>query len=254
MSLHREELASPSTLIISHIDSFDDMSNGGRFAGEPMTYNISRQREPITDYANWASPFWRSIDPLTLTHHMGKEPKHRPTVQAKLAWDDNAVIVFFRVEDRFVRALAEEHQDPVYKDSCVEFFFTPGEHLGHSYFNLEMNCGGTMLFWWHPEGAEAIPIAVEHLAQIEVAHSLPKIVEPEITEQTTWTVAYRLPFEIVKEYCPNAARPRAGAIWNANFYKCADASSHPHWMTWAPVDHPAPKFHLPAYFGRLKFV
>jgi hypothetical protein len=39
----------------------------------------------------------------------------------------------------------------------------------------------------------------------------------------------------------------------ANFYKCADQTSHPHWLTWASVDYPQPKFHLPEFFGRLVF-
>ncbi len=25
------------------------------------------------------------------------------------------------------------------------------------------------------------------------------------------------------------------------------------WLTWAPVDYPEPKFHLPDFFGRLDF-
>jgi len=41
--------------------------------------------------------------------------------------------------------------------------------------------------------------------------------------------------------------------WRANFYKCADSTSHPHWLTWSPVDHPTPHFHLPAFFGTLEF-
>ncbi|MCB0276848.1 MAG: diguanylate cyclase, partial [Calditrichaeota bacterium] len=26
-----------------------------------------------------------------------------------------------------------------------------------------------------------------------------------------------------------------------------------HWLTWAPVEHPKPNFHLPEFFGTLVF-
>lgn len=214
---------------------------------------MKRLREPIRIDGNPAKSVWREVSPIVLNHHMGNEPRYRPNVEASLTWDDEALYILFRVQDRYIRAVAENHQDPVYKDSCVEFFFTPGSSIGQSYFNLEINCGGTMLFWWHPEGEEAIPVAAEDCDYIEIAHSLPKIVDPEIEKPTTWTLEYRLPFAVIEKYCPDAVKPAPGVAWKANFYKCADATSHPHWLTWSFVDHPTPQFHLPGHFGILIF-
>ena len=45
----------------------------------------------------------------------------------------------------------------------------------------------------------------------------------------------------------------AGQTWRANFYKCADASVFPHWLTWSRVGLPEPDFHQPAFFGTLEF-
>ena len=36
--------------------------------------------------------------------------------------------------------------------------------------------------------------------------------------------------------------PSPRAVWRVNFYKCADDTSHPHWLTWSPVELPDPKF------------
>jgi hypothetical protein len=159
------------------------------------------------------------------------------------------------VQDRYVRAVAETHQDSVCGDSCVEFFFTPVEDLSKGYFNLEMNCGGTMLFHYQliPR-KDSRPVASEDLARIEVAHTMPMIVEPERIEPTKWTVAYRLPVDMLCKYYPaEVAFPAPGAVWRANFYKCADASSHPHWLTWSPVKFKQPDFHRPDQFGTLIF-
>ena len=219
----------------------------------PLEYEVTRLTGPIVIDGNWNKAAYEKIKPLVVSQHMGEEPEHRPNVLAKLAWDDDSLYLIFRVEDRYVRAVAKKYQDPVCSDSCVEFFFTPGFNIGFSYFNIEVNCGGTMLFRWNPEGKKAIPVALKDGDKVEIAHSLSKIVEPEIGEPTAWIIEYRLPLAIVRKYCPAASQPAPGVIWKANFYKCADATSHPHWLTWSFVDHPTPRFHLPQHFGFLKF-
>nr|WP_319393293.1 carbohydrate-binding family 9-like protein [uncultured Desulfobacter sp.] len=149
--------------------------------------------------------------------------------------------------------MTRQHQDEVYKDSCVEFFFTPGINPDIGDFNLEMNCGGTMLFHFQPEPRKNRVILPEKACKaIPVAHTLPEIVDPEITAPMLWEVAYAIPFDLLENYCP-VARPEPGTVWRGNFYKCADSSSHPHWLTWAPVDYPVPNFHLPASFGTIVF-
>lgn len=36
-----------------------------------------------------------------------------------------------------------------------------------------------------------------------------------------------------------------------NFYKCASATSQPHFLSWSPIASPAPDFHRPEFFGKL---
>ena len=109
-----------------------------------------------------------------------------------------------------------------------------------------------MFYHQKKQGVDARGIDPADFANIEIAHSLPDVVEPEIKESTTWTLEYRLPFEFLAKYAP-VVEPAAGVTWRANFYKCADATSHPHWITWAPVEFPRPNFHLPEFFGEIVF-
>ncbi len=208
--------------------------------------------QPVID-AGWDKPDWRGAGVVLLEGYMGDKPTHFPRTQVKIACDDQALYVIFRVEDRYVRAVADDYQDEVYKDSCVEFFFAPDAESPRDYFNLEVNCGGAMLFQFHraSDGA-CIEVPESQCRRIEIAASLPKIIDPEIGEPTTWTVEYRLPLDILRPYC-RVTEPTSGSQWRANFYKCADDSSHPHWLTWAPVDNPTPNFHLPEFFGILEF-
>lgn len=222
--------------------------------GLNMRYEVQRLEGPITIDADWDKPAWKKIEPLTLKLHMGDKPEHFPKVQAKLAYDDAAIYVIFRVEDQYVRAVAQKHQDAVCRDSCVEFFFAPGDDVASGYFNLEMNCGGTMLLHDQVTPRKGMqPLSPEDVAKIEVAHSLPRIIDPEIAEPTTWTVEYRLPLEILDDYRPKYTAPAPGVTWRANFFKCADATSHPHWLTWSKVERPRPDFHVPEFFGTLVF-
>lgn len=230
-----------------------------RGSGEETTvmgyeYEVVRVAEPITIDANWDKPAWQDIQPLELTHHMGDKPDHFPKVQAKLAYDAENIYVIFRVDDRYVRAVAPHHQGMVCRDSCAEFFFAPGMDVSKGYFNLEMNCGGTMLLHFQViPRKDMVPLTDEELATIEVAASQPRIVDPEITEPTTWFIEYRLPVAIVDKYLPDAAKPAPGVQWRANFFKCADDTSHPHWLTWAKVNRERPDFHVPEDFGVLVF-
>lgn len=184
---------------------------------------------------------------------MGSKPGHFPRTEFKMTYDETTLHVMFRVEDRYVRAVAARDQDPVCRDSCVEFFFTPGEDVSLGYFNLEMNCGGTMLFHFqHAPRKDPVEIPVNVCSTVCRAHALPRIVDPEIGEPVTWTVRYGIPVALLNTFCP-AVSPRPGVSWRGNFYKCADHTSHPHWLTWAPVDVPCPDFHRPEFFGALDF-
>jgi hypothetical protein len=203
--------------------------------------------------AEWDKPAWRNAEPVTLACFMGDRPSHFPNTQTRVMYDYGHLYVIFRVEDRYVKAVAQGYQSPVYLDSCVEFFFTPGTDVSQGYFNLETHCGGALLFQHQTaRGKDTVRIADSDLDQIEVAHSLPSLITDEIQEPTTWTLEYRLPLSIIAKYAP-WTKPCPGAVWKANFYKCADNTSHPHWLTWSPVNRPEPDFHRPEFFGALSF-
>ena len=151
-------------------------------------------------------------------------------------------------------AKAQAHQESVCQDSCVEFFFKPPAARG--YFNFEFNCGGTMLASYVEDPRRVNGVFVKYaelspqsLGQITVAHTLPRQVDPELTAATDWSFCCRIPFLLLKQYVPDLD-PRSAEPWRCNFYKCADASSHPHWAAWSPIGEDL-NFHQPARFGEL---
>ena len=179
---------------------------------------------------------------------MGEEPRFRPRTEAKMLYDAANVYVIFRVHDKFVKSTVTSYNGHVSGDSCVEFFFSPNSAEPTHYFNLEINAGGTpLIFFITNPWKNFVKLPDELISKIEIAHSLPAVIDPEIEEEITWTIECRIPLEILKQFT-DVTIPRPGVIWRANFYKTGSDTSNPHYYTWSPLSYPAPNFHLPAYF------
>ena len=219
------------------------------------TSTISRVSDVATPLPGWDAELWRDVEALDVAHYRPEGSDHRPRVQARMVYDDAALHGIFRVEDRYVRCVTTEFQGPVFADSTVEFFVHPRADRG--YFNFEMNCGGALLAYYITDH-ERIPGGFREFTRLTEEDgrrvlrypSMPPVVEPEIQEPVTWTTAFTVPFDLLEKYTgPIDHRP--GAEWRANFYKCGDGTSHPHWASWSPVDEL--NFHLPGCFGTLRF-
>lgn len=216
-------------------------------------YKVNKLTQSITIDANWNKSQWQNIEAINIKNYMGELPSFCPSVQAKMMYNNENIYIIFRVSDRYVRCITKDINGSVWDDSAVEFFFAPDTSLPLRYFNLEINCGGTPLMHYNliPR-KEFKKLSNEDIEKIEIAHSLPQIVDPEIKEQVTWTLEYRIPIYILRKYS-NITQPKPGIIWRANFYQCADKTSNPHYLTWSIVDNNKPDFHLPQFFGILKF-
>jgi hypothetical protein len=218
-----------------------------------LTYEVQRLKKPMNIDGNWEKSQWKKIKPLVIDKFMGKVPGFKPVTEAKVMYDDEFVYVIFRVKDRYVSSLVQEFNGIVSGDACVEFFFAPDASLPDRYFNLEVNAGGTPLFYYVTKpwvGFNAL--SNDEIKQVKIAHSLPEKIDPEITEPVTWTIEYSIPIALLKKFS-NVTQPKKGTVWRANFYKTASRSSNPHWITWSFVDKPKPDFHLPQFFGSLTF-
>lgn len=203
----------------------------------------------------WEGKIWQEADILDVANFHPSSSGHRPKTQAKLLYDDRNVYGIFNVQDNYVRCVGNEFQDPVCRDSCVEFFFNPAGVTG--YFNFEINCGGTLLAHYHPAPIDSktspcIPLTSKDADSVCIYHSLPSVIDPEITVPTEWIVEFSIPFSLLSKYA-GEINPIEGSLWRANLYKCADACSHPHWSSWKPAEGDVPNFHQPDCFGIIHF-
>jgi len=216
-------------------------------------YPVYRADVPPGIKNDWEDPAWQKVTPLVITFPMGTPPQFTPQALARVLYDEDYIYVQFKVEDRYVRSVVQRVNGPVSGDACVEFFFCPDTSRPETYFNMEVNAGGTpLLFCVTYPWKEKHELDSAEIRTIPLAHTLPAVVEPEITDPVTWGIEYKIPFTLLEKYT-SVVRPAPGVVWNANFYKTANKNSNPHYLTWSWVNFPRPNFHLPMYFGRLEF-
>jgi hypothetical protein len=78
------------------------------------------------------------------------------------------------------------------------------------------------------------------------------VVNPELAGPVDWSVLLTLPLSVMEKFVGPLPDLGAATPWRANFYKCGDQSSLPHWIMWSPVGEKL-NFHQPAGFGHLRF-
>ncbi|MBL4700735.1 MAG: carbohydrate-binding family 9-like protein [Phycisphaeraceae bacterium] len=199
---------------------------------------------------------WDNISALDVASVHPRSSSHTPKTSVRVAYDSDALYLKFQVEDQYVCCRHLEHQSQVCEDSCVEAFLKPVANKG--YFNFEINVSGVMLVYYvadntpTPDGFKDHTILSEaQLQQIQILSDHQRAIDPEISEPLSWSIICRIPRTVFEDYLgPLTLGP--DSPWQGNFYKCADQSSHPHWMSWNPVGEVL-NFHKPECFGQLQF-
>lgn len=177
-----------------------------------------------------------------------------PKVSVRLLYCEDGIAGLFEVEDHYMVCNTDDPMGPVWQDSCVEFFFKPSGLKG--YFNFEFNCIGIVYASYvvnperTPDGfKEFKKFSASDCGLILTDSSIRDKFDGEIEGPAEWSLAFYIPFNLLGNYSEKEIEIRQG--WRCNFYKCADASSHPHWLSWAPVEEL--NFHAPQSFGKLEF-
>ena len=136
------------------------------------------------------------------------------------------------------RAVYTRRDDPVWTDSCLEFFFQPKR--GGAYLNLEMNANGAYL--------AAVGAGRNDRRFLRSFTDLAAVVSP-FRRTDGWGVEALIPFELISACFGEPFSPAAGDSFFANAYKCADDAPQPHYQALFPVAVPSPDFHRPEFFG-----
>lgn len=172
-----------------------------------------------------------------------KEFDYVPSVTFKILHNCSSILLCYDVEEKHISAAYNRINEPVYKDSCVEFFIS---FDGNNYYNFEFNCIGTPLVGYGTsDKSSRILLPPEQVALIETDSQL------HVTKtKARWTLIVQIPVAL---FSAHAIRSLKGLRCSGNFYKCGDDLPIPHFLSWNTINYPEPNFHLPQFFGELLF-
>ncbi len=177
-----------------------------------------------------------------------KFPYH-PDVRFRIAHSNNQIWLKFYVYEENVLAQMTQTNSATHKDSCVEFFLDPKQD--GNYYNFEFNCIGTIHLAYGPNRGERKfiePYIIEE--NIQIKSTLGELPFDGKRGGHSWEMTIVIPSEVLVH---EKNLQFGGLTAKANFYKCGDNTSKPHYLSWNPVGTNSPDFHQPDFFGNLVF-
>jgi hypothetical protein len=178
-----------------------------------------------------------------------KEFDYKPEVRFNIAYSPREIFLKYYVDEKYLKAEMTETNQMVCEDSCVEFFVSPADD--GIYYNIEFNAIGTCLLGAGTGRADSTRVDPQIVSKIRRLASEGNKPFKEKAGRFVWTLTLAIPFGI---FFRHEISDPAGRRFRANFYKCGDKLSVPHFVTWSPVGTQQPDYHQPPYFGELKFL
>ncbi|OHT01814.1 hypothetical protein TRFO_07370 [Tritrichomonas foetus] len=167
-----------------------------------------------------------------------------PKVQFRIAHNNKEIFLRFDVEEQYTLARVTEDNGEIWTDSTCEFFVSFDE-LG--YYNLEMNCIGRCLIGFGKVLAEQVRGKTDKIVRLPSLGTEPF---EEKVGDNKWTLVYAVPASV---FWKHSITEFHGKKARANFYKCGDNLTKPHFLSWKPIKTPTPAFHVPEFFGQIEF-
>lgn len=206
----------------------------GSFSGEKLaeiqSFMDHSEKHPV-DVENW------------------DHAEEKPTVSFSIAWNNNDIFLKFFVSEAETKGTFTRDNDPVYRDSCVEFFFSPSGN--NNYFNIETNCIGTCLVQKGTSRYDRSFLDPEKIREIIRIPSLGRKPVGVSHGPVSWNLFLKIPVDRLTGLHLNSLK---GKVFKANFYKCGDDLSNPHYLSWNPVRTESPDFHRPEFFAPVEFI
>lgn len=170
---------------------------------------------------------------------------YMPLTAFSIAHSKTAIYIDFFVRCNYLRAVNTENNSNVYQDSCVEFFVQPDPADPH-YYNFEFNCIGTIHAARRLDRHSCELLSDDDLSRVKRVASCGTRPFEEVQGMFTWNLMVVIPLDLIGVTYGDKPVEMRG-----NFYKCADMTTVPHFLSWSPISTPTPDFHRPEFFGTI---
>ena len=172
---------------------------------------------------------------------------YKPKLSFRIGHIDKEIWLKYYVTEKNILAKETRINGEVYKDSTVEFFISVD---GLNYYNFEFSCIGITHLAHGPGRGNRNFVDPEIVKKIEIESSLGNKPFEEKSGNFEWEMMIRIPVEC---FAFDKIKTLGGLKATANFYKCGDETSEPHFVTWNPIGTENPDYHCPQFFGKVQF-
>lgn len=184
-------------------------------------------------------------DYINMVNWKEKYP-YKPIAVFDIARSDIYMYIRYFAKGYSLKAIFGDDNSPVHKDSCVEFFMKKEDE--YEYMNFEFNCIGTCDAARRQSREIKKSLTPYEYSGIRRYSSLENKPFDEKKGVHSWELVVAIPLKLMGLDPNNLPEKILG-----NFYKCADVTDAPHYLSWSPIDTPEPDFHQPEFFGELYF-
>ena len=174
--------------------------------------------------------------------------EYKPEASFAIAHGANCILLKYFVTEKNIRAVYSKSNEPVHKDTCVEFFISFGNEK--EYYNFEFNCIGACMAGYgiNREERKLLPDAI--IKKINTRSVITSL-NGSLSANINWELTLMIPFELFYFHSFTSLKNQDSKV---NFYKCGDDLPEPHFLAWNSIKAENPDFHLSEYFGEMKFL
>jgi hypothetical protein len=206
----------------------------------PVIAGVYSPREPEA----WDAYEWTRAQPIRITRTWNGEPAPESRhSEARILWTERYLMVRFvcRQEEPLIVSSTPQTEHKTdrlwYRDVC-EIFVAPEAKTPERYFEFEASPAGEWI------DLEIVFTAQGRETNFEF-HSGMQTTATILNDETIITIAV--------PWSSHLPKPSVGDVWRVNLFRCIGAGDE-RYLAWLPTFTEEPSFHVPAAFGKLKFV
>ncbi len=223
----------------------------GEIAGLPAvpSHTVKTSKGKVVVDGDLSDKAWASATPITLLFPWEEQTGNKQRTTVRLLRDQNYLYVGYVCEDTDITATHENHDDPVYKDDCVEIFIRPSEQ-SESYIGLEMNARGVLFEYFYP-----YPGKNDHgfnLDGVLLKTQLRGTLNQSTDQDQGWTLELAIPWQSLRKITAQLP-PASREQWRVQINRWDGTEPNRRLSMWCHSGWKKPNPHNPERFGKLIF-
>jgi cellulose/xylan binding protein with CBM9 domain len=183
---------------------------------------------------------WQHARPISFCSDWhGKNPDPERVTEVRVLWSPDSLYIRYECRYRalhvFNDADANGRRDHLWDRDVAEAFLQPDSSGERYYKEFEVSPNGMWIdLNVFPGGISDLKSGLQQSVVLN-------------DKSRTWVAELAIPMKaLTANFDPKA-------VWRANFYRIEGAKEPRSYMAWQPTGTPAPNFHVPSAFGRLRF-